>query len=268
MANLNIFKHAAVDKLKGEIDDHLDRYASGDIAGVIRPHEYQRREVAIEIGDCGGIKLPVPNGPNGDLENCLFMQRVYGNLTPRQAVDGRVWAYATHVMFSDYVHKRWPVPSEMKPEERGAKDGAERFHERKIRHVKVHYFADSNREFVRDNAISRLWWMGFIAKRCKEFTPERTLGILLKKSDVRANILERPNLNMSAEIFNEIIYLLDEDMDGPDSDETTLFYRENFRNFMKIINRTGGMRILNALPQDALKKLLGDIKRRVIAGAE
>lgn len=172
-----------------------------------------------------------------DAENCVLVYEALKNLTPQQATDERVWAYLTHFQFWEYVQKRWPLPKDP---------------EKAKRSVLAHYFISGSRGFFRDNAISRLWWMGWIASRCPHFAIERTLEILLHKSDVRANLLERSSFAMSEEIFNVVMKRLGESYD---SEDKGLFERKPFREFMKRLNRRGGKVVLNALEEKQLDSL-------------
>ncbi len=174
------------------------------------------------VGDVGD------GDASGDVANAKLVFQSLQHLTPQQAADERVWLYLTHCPLWHYARARWPMPSDA--------DG-------RIKQIRLHYqVPNTNRGLVRDNAISRLWWMGFVADR-SQLGLDRTLQILLYRSDVRANLLERPSLAASEEIFNGVMQLLSESYDG----DRRMFVRGEFRDRMKTLNRIGGRRMLNAL---------------------
>ena len=55
-----------------------------------------------------------------------------------------------------------------------------------MQRVLNHFFAVGNRALVRDNGISRLWWLGKIANDVDNEDPLRFLTILLHRQDVRS----------------------------------------------------------------------------------
>lgn len=116
------------------------------------------------------------------------------------------------------------------------------------------YFVSGVRGLIRDNAVARLWWMGHIASRCKDYGFEETLDIILSKSDVRANLLERSSLSMSEEIFGGVVRALGKSFYG----NKKLYERGKFRLLMRWLNRRGGRIMLNSLNKKQLDKLIDD----------
>ena len=259
-ARLKIMRLGGLGKLSKQIDPAV--YESGNAGALpVSDSPEDVRETMIEISeglsDC--ISLPEKNNDR-DAENCVSICEALKFLTLQQAADKRVWAYLTHFVFWDYARARWPMPSQKSDE------ADSEWHERKIRHVETHYFVDGARGLsvggarglIRGNAISRLFWMGRIAERCHpHFSQTQALQILLKRADVRANLLERPTLSMSVEIFNAVMITLGKD--DRNEKEEGLFERETFREFMKQLNRIGGSRMLNVLPERLLQNLVEKI---------
>ena len=185
-ARLKIMRLGGLGKLSKQIDPAV--YESGNAGALpVSDSPEDVRETMIEISeglrDC--ISLPEKNNDR-DAENCVSICEALKFLTLQQAAD--------------------------KPSQKSDEADSE-WHERKIRHVETHYFVDGARGLsvggarglIRGNAISRLFWMGRIAERCHpHFSQTQALQILLKRADVRANLLERPTLSMSVEIFNAV----------------------------------------------------------------
>ena len=84
-----------------------------------------------------------------------IIREAFSDVTPRQAVDGLLWASANCFAIPDYVPVRWPTKNLKKG---GYSD-----------HVKSHWLnaGSPGRE---KNSTARLWWLGEIAKRSAPFS--------------------------------------------------------------------------------------------------
>lgn len=263
MEKIKFLKQSGLGRLKETIKDNLDLYRNKTTNwwNVLDDDNY----FTVSGIDLNGSfsDLQLVNGGKGDVENCVIIYQLLKNLTPQQATDERVWAYISHFEAWEYCVNRWPLPS--------LKDGKKDAVKSAINHVKTHFFAIGNRGLIRDNAIARLWWMGFVATRYKGGI-QRALKVLLHETDVRANLLERPNLSLSPEIFNAVIRRLEESYDKKVEADGTyknqkdrgLFDREKFRKLMKKLNRMGGRVALNALTVSQLD----DVTRKIIEEIE
>ena len=113
-------------------------------------------------------------------------------------------------------------------------------------------FAIGNRALVRDNGVSRLWWLGKIAHDVAADGPCEFLTILLHRQDVRSALIERPSVSMNRGLLRGIYSVMREHW----SNGGELFKRDAFRSWMVALNRRGGVVLLDALPEDALGRLL------------
>lgn len=239
-ATVSYIRENQLRKLKSAVEDNLDAYLSGapDWPAFFEGDNILRVS-SIPMAEDLTARIRMPqDGKTMDAENCVIVYESLKDLTLQQATDERVWARLAHFDLWDYVQRRWPLD----PNKR----------EQAARSVRAHYFVSGVRGFFRDNGVSRLWWMGWIASRCPHFSIERTLEILLHQSDVRANLLERSSFGMSAEIFSAVMKRLGESYE----DDKSLFERRRFREFMKRLNRRGGKVALNALESKQLDDLI------------
>ncbi len=180
-----------------------------------------------------------------EVENVVSVYESLQCLSLQQAADERIWTFLTHITAKDYVSERWNnIPEDDKKAEK---------------YILDHYFTSSARGLIRGNAIARLWWMGYIASRFQANELKKTLNILMEKSDVRANLLERPSLSMSREVFNGIIRLL-----GTEKEKNEIYDRENFRSVMKVLNQKGGRIMLNMLDEKQVDELFENIKKETV----
>lgn len=229
-------------KLRNAVKNNIELYKSEE------PHDWNAffgneqfiRSSSIPVSEDIGSHIQMPENKDlKDAENSIIIYEALKDLTPQQATDERVWAYFTHFELWEYVQHRWPL------KENAREEAA-------VRYIQAHYFLSGVRGFFRDNAVSRLWWMGWVASHCHHFNAEKTLEILLYQSDVRANLLERASFGMSKEIFSAVMKWLGKSYDG----EKVLFQRETFRQLMKHLNRKGGRIMLNALKPKQLSDLI------------
>ena len=173
-------------------------------------------------------------------------------LTPQQASDERLWAYLCHAYCPEYVAERWLLPRPTKE-----KDAAQK--------VRNHFFARDKRGLIRDNGISRLWWLGFIAHEVEQDDPGGFLERLLHRQDVRSALIERPSVSMNHRVLRAINAV----MRAYWREDKRLFERDCFRSWMMGLNRRGGVVLLDALPDQPLSCLLqGEAQRALVAVAK
>ena len=184
----------------------------------------------------GELLLPegITQEANRDRENCLAIKSIIMGLNPAQATDERLWTTLCFQTFPAYTNKRWPLSRAKTPKN----------------HVNDHWFARTNRNRIRDNAISRLWWMAQIAERVPETSTEQVLEILFFNSDYRSSLLERNSSANSLNVLASIIKVSKEAFDNGNQ-----YDREKFRSFMKQVDLVGKRTVLPSLDLDSLVEL-------------
>lgn len=248
MRAVRYFTERSVDTLRSGIAEHLDWYYSGD-GGLAdrwpesRESRVERRSAALTLDD----RRKKPHLRDSD--NALRVHDHLGALTPHEASEERLWVYLCHVECADYLRVRWLGKRPKKTEEAVGK-------------VRNHFFARGARALIRDNGISRLWWLGKIAREVDPKDPEAFLRIVLFRQDVRSSLLERPFVSRNVGILREIHRLMKEYWES----DRELFERERFRAWMRGINARGGVVLLDALSPEALRRLLEEEAERAIAG--
>lgn len=195
------------------------------------------------------VMLEKPKGAtqelNADAANCKIILDVLPNLTPANATDERLWVTLCFSQFKDYAKERWPL-----------RESAED----KLADISNHWFANGVRGRMRDNAISRLWWMGHTAKHITAFTVDKVFEILFFNSDYRSSLLERNSTANAINVTTAILKITDEAYG-----EGIKFKRESFRNFIKEVNIIGGRSNLAAMDIDNLVKVLKPVYRETYA---
>lgn len=233
-------RSAVVEQLWDNVPDNLDAYRFGDFEELASDIS-QHFETDTEIPDDLGSRLAVPApGDQKEIENCKILYEGLKNLTPYQARDERFWVYLCHTSLLDYTRERWRIPTD--------DDAA-------IKHIRSHFFASNVRQIERDNAGSRLWWMANLCDRVSGLSLDDSLQVLLYRSDVRANLIERPTTSQSVNVFAGVLKKLNASYSG----EQTLFERQRFRHCMALLNSFGGYILLDVLSEQRILALLDDI---------
>lgn len=252
MDSIRFFNQNTVAELRKRVKDHLAWYrdpGDGEARDIFENHSEMSKKVASPYWE------HLNRHPTEDDSKNIVIVFNALDLSPQQASDERLWTYATHCLAKKYVAQRWnKIPED---------------DTKAVNYIIAHYFVPGGaRGLFRDNAIARLWWMGHIASRCKDYELERVLQILLRPgvADVRANLLERHGLSMSAEVFSGVVRVLGRALDAHDKADTNpaIYERNTFRSFMKSLNRRGGRIVLNALSREQLDETLDEMAKQAI----
>lgn len=240
--SLRYFKEDALTDLRGSIKDNLARYRTDGFDDYFVDLEGAKRKLKGRYGlaRLKQLKVPSKNGGLFEPENSGLVFSALAKLKPMQAREERIWAYLCHFDCLKYMRLRWPIPKD---------------DEEAVKHIRTHFFASTARAIERDNGISRLWWMGFIASRARGISAGQALKMLMYKADVRANIIERPTTSASVPVFSAILRHLQKSFRG----KKLLHEREYFRPFMKEVNSVGGVRLLHSLNSSDLDKVMDNI---------
>ncbi len=261
MKNMRYLAARAVNDLRRDIGKRLDWYYGEDSKDwadleVKAEHVREADLFAAPVGE----KLTQAES-TADAENAMAVHNALAALTPRQAADERLWVYLCHAECAPYVRKRWLKKQPNKIENA-------------VREVQNHFFVNGNRGLIRDNGVSRLWWLGFIAHNVDAERPRRFLDILLHRQDVRSALIERPSVSMNTRVLKAVYTVMrehwNEDKGKPLEDSNpSLFQREIFRDWMIGLNRRGGVVLLDALPEKELESLVREeAKRALQAGSD
>lgn len=196
---------------------------------------------------------PAPDSTPGkaDVENAISALAMLPGITPSQAADDRIWVTLAFLEYSEYSHKRFPLRAKHS-DVKGTKEAKEKVTLKAQRHVINHTFADSVRLRTRDNAISRLWWMGHYAERANVSTTREVLQHLVGFDlDIASSFLGRTHIASAPSISGAILTAMVNDAKFASRDSTER--RECFRHFMKEIDLLAGRRVLSYLSRDEIQ---------------
>jgi hypothetical protein len=241
LESLTVLSSESVQKLRKAIakDPGLSEQGLDSIAGQLSlsyVSSNYKIDTTIELENPEGISQE----QNKDSENSARLLKFLPGLTPANATDERLWATLSFGLFSPYLKHRWPFRQN---------------EEAKLSsHIKNHWFAAGVRGRMRDNGISRLWWMGYIAGKLPGFSTEQVCSILFANSDYRSTLLERNSSSNSVEVLSAILIIT-----HLAYNQGIQYNRQSFRDFAMELNTLGGRRNLAAIDQQSLVDILTPI---------
>lgn len=248
MPQLKYYTAQAVKDLWDNVPKQLDTYYGSPDPQFGEPIEVNVRNSYLKMPNFSNLNISVAAPSSTDGDNALIVYQELKELTLHQASDERLWVYLSHHVCPKYVSGRWlrkhPENSDVA-----------------IRKVRNHFFAQGNRALIRDNGLSRLWWLGKIASDVVPEAPDVFLTILLDRQDVRSALIERPSVSTNTRVLKVIYGVMREHwLEG-----SRIFERDNFRGWMRALNRRGGICLLDALPKETLVSLVRDEAEATLA---
>lgn len=236
--SVSFFKDSTIKDLFSSIEANLEQYREGDFSMILDNHSLLfPTKLEIDFDKISSIFCD--HHDLREVKNSLLIYEAIGDISHYLARDSRLWIMLTHTVMFNYTKNRWPIPED---------------NEKAIKHIKTHFFGLGQRGIERDNAASRLWWLASLCARIDDLSLEDALECFLYKSDVRANIVERPTTSQNINVFSAILKRLNQSFQG----NQELFERARFRELMTELNLIGGVRLLAALPDEILHEIVDD----------
>jgi hypothetical protein len=229
--------------LRERADEHVERYRSGDFLDLASENGWaiETRSVSLDLD-----LLAKLNGDGrsaeADAMNSKLVFAAMSGMTPAIAADERIWTRLSHLECLSYSRQRWLA---------GNEDEALKTSIRK------HMFAEGRTGVRDDHALSRLWWNMRIATIADPDDPEGALDLILKRADIRMQLVERPNTAARYPIIRAIVRAMRRDPAIVKNDKI-------FREFMMILNREGGGVLFEAWNNDTA---VDDFMQRCCDGA-
>lgn len=231
--NLLIFTQEAYKTLKKSIDLNKDNYYSdsqwlNEFFEENNVGDYYKIS-AVSVGELSfqftGEDIDSKN--KDDLQNVITLYSMYKDkLSPTQAADPCLWTAMCHIAYSNYILKRWKNDS-------GEISLDKRFFATEGRSSLLYY-----------NAISRLWWSGYLTyDEEKERTdPWHLTKILFSAQQIQKDLFDQP-FSMNREIVKGLLNALKRIQEERGNAATTIF-RKCCDSY---INHYGAVTILDSL---------------------
>lgn len=160
-----------------------------------------------------------------DLTNVKTLYDAFANLGPLQATNKYLWTNLAHVTYRKYIIHRWMPATNSST-------------------IETRFFVTNNANSVYDNAISRLWWYGYVSyDQSKPRNPYHLTDILLMNQTICTDFVDT-RYSKNRVIGKGVLMALKEFSSklGPHEGIT-----DYFREFNKYLNRYGAVTSLDSL---------------------
>jgi hypothetical protein len=224
---LKYLSTATVDSLRENIAVNIERYRSGDFSDLMQEGEW---DITLDVqADLEPLAQLDPAGtPEAEISNSRLVWEALQHLTPTLACEEGIWTRLTHVECLPFARARWI--------------GAEADDNEVAKSVQDHFFAATLTSRRDDNAISRLWWNAYIASLAAPGPGLAALDLILKKADIRSNFVERSLTASRPPLAAGIVRIMERE-------QWVTGREENFRAFMRTLNRLGGGMLFEVMPE-------------------
>lgn len=186
---------------------------------------------------------------DADAKNSIIVYEALKGMTPALAMEERVWVRLAHLECIEYTRSRWFYRSHKFDD--AAFD----------KHVRLHFFAGSLTGIRDDNALSRLWWNMYIATLLSPSSPKEALSLILKNADTRSNLVERSWTGARLPLSRGILRMIERE-------PWLTAHQQNFRDFMKFLNRDGGGILLEGFPENERNAVVDSILENCVQKAK
>jgi hypothetical protein len=225
----------------------IDEYLLGnpDISSLIDNFDHEVESLVLDKVDAfypdfalEDVPLVVP-GEDSDIDdkasdelNCKLVYEAMAWLSPAEATDERLWVTLCFCQGSTFLKSRYRA-------------------DLSAENVRRHWTWKGGKPMYRDNGLSRLWWMGFLASKAIGWDINDALSVLFVNSAFRADLVERQEI-VSNEVLLTAILAICKDA----FDKKIMYKREPFREFMKDVQYLQGRSNFGALPQSKLIEIM------------
>jgi hypothetical protein len=193
------------------------------------------------------LELQFPEGPsweaNGDRKNALLMHQAFSKLSPALATDERIWVSLAFGDLREYADARWPM-SRHTSDKSSLTSG-----------LMSKRFAATSRIRWRENAISRLWWLGHYVESFSGIDSAKVADVMFMNSDALYNLLGRPAIANDRKIATHVVSAVHNFYFGEVERD---FDRDSFRRFLKELDLRSGRLVMGALEHEVLSSLVSE----------
>lgn len=242
---LNCLSEKTANDLYSNIHENVERYRAGNFDDLSSEYGWS---VELQVhADLSALKdLDPSSGKDSEVKNSLLVWHALNELSPGLACENRIWARMTHLEGLNYSRQRWINLSSDETVIKSARD---------------HFFADTRTRWRDDNALSRLWWNAYIASLVSPIDQKTVLDLILSKADIRSNFIERSQISSRPKLAAGIIRAMM-------NDNWIIVREDNYRVFMKQINKYGGGILFEALNENDIDAFVSQCTAVAKSGIE
>lgn len=220
MSQLKALSQEVLDDLRENVEENLELYVDGDFLQLAKKNGWEV-DVPVEV-DFASLSNLDGEGEHGNppvaVKNSLLVWHAFKGLSANLAAEERIWVRLSHMECLSYSRARWLDRTK----------GREAI----LADIQKHFFAKGVTGVRDDNAVSRLWWNARVAFLASQDDVEDGLRKILKTSDYRQSLIERPRMTSRKPVVAGVLRALAKD--------DWLGVERNHRAFHVALNRLGG----------------------------
>ena len=237
---LGYFVEEAYEKLLHEIPENTDKYSSDKdwLSAYFDGFEGYFKKSSVDVnkfvpGYTPGKKDDAQKSQE-DLVNTRLIFNAFRNLTPLQASNKYMWTYLCHAIpeYRDYIKDRW-----MQNERQNT--------------IKSRFFVTTPGSLLNDNALSRLWWCGYLTYDSNNKNPYALTEILFTNQTICTDVMDTFNRMNPKRMRGILMAIKDFKEEISDNQGIT----EYFRECKKYLNHYAAVTILEFLESDEIRDL-------------
>jgi hypothetical protein len=241
---LGYFTEDAYEKLIHDIDRNEAKYAGDDdwldeYFGF--SHDYFRQSKTVDVNAFS------PHYSKGDKDDALktsedlintrMMYDAFRSLTPLQASNKYMWSYLCHAVpeYRNYIRDRWMSAARSNT-------------------IKTRYFVTGGSSLLNDNALSRLWWYGYLTYDESNSNHYALTEILFTNQTICTDVMDTLN-RMNFNRIKGVLLAIKDFKDILDDNEGITEY---FRECKKYLNHYAAVTTFDFLDAEEIRGLAFD----------
>ena len=239
---LGYFTEEAYDELLNDIPKNAERYSEKEewLSLFFNSTTNYFKSSTVEVNKFTPYIIPGEKDDKQksieDLANTRLIYSAFKNLTPLQAANKYMWTYLCHAIpeYRDYIQDRW-----MREERQNT--------------IKSRFFVTTP-ESLRDNALSRLWWFGYLTYEPQNSNPFELTDILFTNQTICTDVMDTLNRTNLDRIRGVLLAIKDFKNELSYNEGIT----EYFRECKKYLNHYAAVTTMEFLESEDIRKLAYD----------
>ncbi|MBP1586845.1 MAG: hypothetical protein ILO53_00380 [Clostridia bacterium] len=237
---LSYFTEDAYDRLLHDVSRNSENYATSEdwLPAYFGNSNGYYKTSSVDVSDFTPYYIPGKKDDTQksqeDLNNTRLIYEAFKNLTPLQASNKYLWTYLCHAIpkYRDYIRDRW-------------------MQEERENTIKNRFFVTTPGSLLNDNALSRLWWYGYLTYDKKCSNHYALTEILFTNQTICTDVMDTFN-RMNIERMRGVLLAIRDFKEEINDGEGVTDY---FRECKKFLNHYAAVTTLEFLDSDEIKDL-------------
>ena len=237
---LGCFTEEAYDRLLNSISENSEKYASDEewLSAFFGGKDDYYLPSSVDLPKfslySSSGKSDDAQNTRDDLTNVRILYDAFHSLTPWQASNKYLWTYLCHAVpeYSAYIRSRW-----MKNERENT--------------IKTRFFVTTADSLRNDNALSRLWWAGYLTYDKSRRNPYELTEVLLTNQTIWTDVMDTYNCMNRNRMFGVLAAIRDFRAVLDENEGISDYFRE----CKKYLNHYAAVTTLEFLNEDEIRDL-------------